>query len=245
MAWKELGTVADRRSYSTARDLMWAVPGFLTWAPGKVEMDEPYLKVLQMIQEGTLSAEEGERLLDALESTRAGAQTSGQPSVSPQRPPIPPENESPPEPAAPAGAPGWWRIAWVYVLALGVVLLAAGGLWVGWLARGNASLGWLGCAVPLILLGTLVVLLAWWSRVARWLHLHVRDEERDIRISMPLPLRLAAWVLRWLRPWVPGLRTTAVDELLLAMAGENAGGNVLVLEVEGEEDGEQVHLSIG
>lgn len=216
-------------------------------------MDDPHLKVLQMIQDGTISAEEGERLLEAL----------GEGGVAPQQEGVREEEAAgtvevlcpetghgavvrpAPEAEPPSGAPRWWRRAWVYVLAGGVALLAAGGIWTGWLARGNAGLGWLGCTVPLLILGTAVVLLAWWARVARWLHLRVRDGDKDIGISMPLPLRLAAWVLRVIRPWVPKLRETAVDELIMAMAEEPARGNILAVEVNDDEDDEEVKIYIG
>ncbi len=36
--------------------------------------------------------------------------------------------------------------------------------------------------------------------------------------SLPLPLRPAAWALRLARPWVPQLKDTAVDELILSLA---------------------------
>ena len=209
-------------------------------------MEDPSLKVLQMIQDGTISAEEGERLLEALGETRAApAEEAGRPAEPAAR--AQPEEVVWPagEPGAPYGAPSWWRRAWVYVLAGGVVLLAAGGVWTGWLARGNAGLGWLGCTVPLLILGTAVILLAWWARMARWLHLRVRDEDKDIRISMPLPLRLTAWVLRIIRRWVPRLRETAVDELIMAMAEENARGNILTVEVNDDEDDEEVKIYFG
>lgn len=207
-------------------------------------MDDSYLKVLQMIQDGTITAEEGERLLEALGERPAELPAPDRPADAPG-----PEEEvvvrMVPQQAPPSGAPRWWRRAWVYVLAGGVALLAAGGIWTGWLARGNAGLGWLGCTVPLLILGTAVVLLAWWARVARWLHLRVRDGDKDIRISIPLPLRLAAWVLRVIRPWVPQLRETAVDELIMAMAEEPTRGNILSVEVNDDEDDEEVKIYIG
>src|SRR5512136_684891 len=81
-------------------------------------MDAAYLKILQMIQAGTISAEEGARLLDALGQ---GPQQAEQPA----------DETSPDEgvaATAPAGPPSWARWAWVYPLAAGLGLLAIAGI---------------------------------------------------------------------------------------------------------------------
>jgi hypothetical protein len=205
-------------------------------------MEDPYLKVLQMIENGTLSAVEGEKLLDALEARPA--QTSAAPPAGPAPQPATapePSRESPPPPGPPAS----WQTIWVYPFIGGFLLLAAAGILTDSLVRGGERLGWLACTIPMLLLGALVVGLAWWSRYARWLHLSVRGKHEHVRISLPLPLRLTAWVLRFARPWVPQLRDTAVDEVILALADVDAEEGMLSVEVDDEEEGEQVRVYIG
>ncbi len=201
-------------------------------------MDEPYLKVLQMVQNGRLSAAEAEELLAAMESAEEAPPAAEVAAA-------PPPAAAVDEPAPPAGPPASWRRIWVYPLIAGFLLLIAAGIWTGSLIRGGEALGWLACAIPLLLLGALLATLAWWSSTARWLHLYVRDPEKTIRFSMPLPLHLAAAVLRVARRWSPKLRDTGVDELILALAEVDTQGQVLSVEVNEEEDGEEVRVYIG
>lgn len=201
------------------------------------EMEEEYHKVLQLIQEGVISAEEGAKLLDALDW---GSKPDDQP-----------ENGTLPESRSLAGEadafqggpPAWIHWAWVYVLTGGVVILGLAGIATTLLVQGGSRLGWLVCTLPLIAFGALVVALAWWSRTARWLHVRIRDEGTRVNFSLPLPLRPAAWLVRLARPWVPQLRDTPVDELILSMAEMEEEG-ILALEVS-EGDGEEVQVYFG
>ena len=205
-------------------------------------MEDPYLKVLQMIENGTLTAAEGEKLLDSLEG--GPAETS---AASPSAPVAEAAalQELASEPSPSAGPPRAWQLIWVYPMIGGFVLLAGMGVLTATLVQGGRALGWLACTIPLMILGTLVAVLAWWSRTARWLHLSVRGKDQNIRLSFPLPLRLTAWVLRFVRPWIPQLRDTAVDEVILSLADADLGDGVLSVEVNDEEEGEEVRVYIG
>jgi len=67
----------------------------------------------------------------------------------------------------------------------------------------------------------------------------------NITIAFPLPLGLVAWGLRIAQPFVPQLKDTGVDELLLAMQEELGDGHPFVVEVDEGEDGEQVQVYFG
>jgi hypothetical protein len=197
-------------------------------------MDTAYLKILQMIQDGIISAEEGAKLLDALgEGSQPADQSAGETSSD--------EGKAAP---TPLGPPAWARWVWVYPLAAGIGLLAVAGIFTGLVTREGSHLGWLACTLPPMLLGALVMALAWWSRGARWLHVRVRDGEKRINISLPLPLRLAAWGVRVARPWVPQLQETAVDELILSLAEADSQEGILAVEVN-EGANEQVRVYLG
>ncbi len=197
-------------------------------------MDSAYLKILQMIQDGVISAEEGAKLLDAL---GPGLQPADQPA-----------GEAPPDEGkaapAPVGPPSWARWVWVYPAAAGLGLLAIAGIVTGVVVREGRQLGWLVCTLPLMVLGALVMALAWWSRSARWLHVRVRDGEKRINVSLPLPMRLAAWGVRVARPWVPQLQDTAVDELILSLEEADSQEGILAVEVNEGAD-EQVRVYLG
>lgn len=122
------------------------------------------LRILDLIESGEISVEEGLGLLEAL----GGAE--GEVSETPP--------ETPAEPAAPAVRPTWVRVAWQVVLWVGVALLGGGGfLLVSFYAREGASSG-LTWGWVVFALGVLVVGLAWWLQRARWFYLRVNEQER-------------------------------------------------------------------
>ncbi len=66
-----------------------------------------------------------------------------------------------------------------------------------------------------------------------------------ILIGLPIPLRLAAGVVRVAGPWIPGLNATVVDEFLMALDGSLTRDQPLVVEVSRSEEGERVDVSFG
>jgi hypothetical protein len=64
-------------------------------------------------------------------------------------------------------------------------------------------------------------------------------------LSLPLPLTLAAWVVRVAQPFVPQLRDTGVDDLIIALRHSSAEGQPLVVDVQDDESGEEVQIYIG
>jgi hypothetical protein len=63
-----------------------------------------------------------------------------------------------------------------------------------------------------------------------------------VRISMPLPLKLAAWVLGFVRRFVPKLKETAVDEVIMSLSESD---QPFYVDVTDAEDGEHVQVYIG
>jgi hypothetical protein len=203
------------------------------------DMDEAQHKILQMIEDGSISAEEAETLLaamdmDALQDENveeaAGFEGSPSPGTVTER----------------RGMPMWWQRTWVYFLGGGLALAAIGVVVTAPISEGEISMGWLACTIPLMIFGALLAALTWWSRTARWVHVRVREEDNRVNISVPLPLKLAAWGVRVARPWVPELRETAADEVIMSLAEMDLQGQeMLVVEVDDEETGEQVEVRIG
>lgn len=199
-------------------------------------MDAEQTKVLQLVQNGTITAAEAERLLRAM---------GDDPEPLPEAPAT-----SEPAAAGPGGRrrgmPSWWERTWLYVFALALTL---GGVGLGFtilIAQGETRPGWLACTLPLLGFGGLLAGLTWWSREARWLHINVREPGEHVHLSLPVPLRPAAWALRLARPWVRQLRETAIDEALLGLADADIDGqDILVVEVDDAEEGEQVEIRLG
>ena len=168
-------------------------------------MSEDRLQILKMIETGQISTEEALKLLDALGESALPEEVEFE--TGSEAAPVNPQNR----------AKGWWifpTAAGAVVMAIGAPLLALG-------LTGRAALFWAICCgwIP-FLIGLAILTLGVWSRNARWLYLSIknaRSGRRNIALGLPLPLTLAAWVLRLVRPYVPQLRDTAIDEAILAL----------------------------
>jgi hypothetical protein len=264
------------------------------------------LRVLEMIDEGTITAEEGLRLLQAFSAADASADAADKvdflagpaesppdeaeiplPGSAPASPPPavveaagfaasqpgpaeasaePPAAELPPAvppsvsqaaaeplaPTSPAVLPAdarKWQRWWMIPVWIGVAITVFGGLFM-YLALRSSGIGfWFVCASVPFILGLLVIVLAWGSRNAPWLHLRVQqppgEKPERIAFSMPLPLRPAAWFLRTFGRWIPSLKEHAWDDVILAVGDKTSPENPLYIVVDEEETGEKVEIYIG
>ncbi len=88
--------------------------------------------------------------------------------------------------------------------------------------------------------------LSLWSRGAPWMHLRVRNGERDYRLSLPTPIRLAAWGLRAARPFMgERFKDADLDALTLSLDGDVSPENPFYAEVHDTESGNHVQVYIG
>lgn len=197
-------------------------------------MSNERLRILKSIESGEISAAEGVRRLEQLLETETS-------EVSPPADASVPAGEGD-RPPAEFPLPGLVRIAWQIVFAVGVAVLAGGGLL---LARaygreGTAGLTW-GWVV--FVLGLLVLVLGWWLQRARWFTLRVREHDgAAFTIALPLPLGLVVGVLRIAEPFVPQLQDMEADQLILAMRDELENDRSFVISVDEGEDGDQVEM---
>jgi len=228
-------------------------------------MGEEQLQILKMLEEGQIGAEEAAELLAALrpeeersfaalrmtddvrmtddarmtDEARMTDDEGGEPALRPE------------VAAEPSSAPGWegpparWSRFWIYPALVGGGLLILGAMVLGLLYAASAAPGWRVCGWLPMILGLVVAILAWWSRNARWLHLRVKEKgERNIAFSFPLPLTLTAWVVRLAQRFVPKLKETGVDEMILALRDSNRD-EPFFMDVQDDEEGEHVQIYIG
>ncbi len=199
---------------------------------------DPRMHILQMIEDGKISAAEGLRLLGALSRDAAAAGPAPEPAAPPR------DRDAPPDPA-------WsgWRRWWLIPMGAGIGITLIGGLLLYWAYAAAGLSLWLACAALPFGLGVLSMAVAASLRSAKWIHVRVdtgRDEwPRRIALSFPLPIGLTAWFLRTFGPHIPALKKTGVDEVIMALGEGTTPDNPLYVEVDEGRDGEKVKVYIG
>jgi hypothetical protein len=221
------------------------------------------IQILEMIENGTITASEGASLLKALEADDVveDIHVTGKDepeSVVSEGDPFPQKNESTAEPLsgdliADTFDPEIekWRRWWMIPLWIGVGITVIGGLLMAWAYQATGFSFWFGCSWLPFLLGIAVMAMAWSSRTARWLHLRVQQEPgewpRTIAFSFPLPLRFAAWVMRIFGQFIPKVNETGVDfdQLIQVLENSTNSDTPFYVEVDEGENGEKVQIYIG
>jgi SHOCT-like domain len=221
--------------------------------------EQERIQILEMIEKGVISAEEGVRLLNSLQG-EPGEESTPQPKSSTTtatgNPPTPEVVvETATTSAKAASAPfefdesiKKWRRWWWIPLAIGIVITVASGslMYLAYLRRGLGF--WFACLWFPLLLGVLVISLAAASRTTRWMHVRVHQEPgewpKTIAISMPLPIRFIAWILRTFKPHIPNMDKTSLDEVILAL-DKTSPEQPFYVKVDEGESGEKVEVYIG
>jgi uncharacterized membrane protein len=247
------------------------------------------MQILEMIENGQISAEDGVRLLQAL-----GPAPAELPEASPEFFPSSPANladtpaaiehansEAEALPVHPARAaeiaeeddatPGLgeqavepgatarseslpaearrWKRWWMIPLWIGVAITVSGGFLM-YLAvdQSGIGLGFLCAGVP-FLIGLALLVLAWQSRTAPWLHLRVQQKpgERPQRIafSFPIPIRPTVWLLRTFGSNIKEVDDLSLDEMLIAVGDKATPENPIYIQVDEGDQGEKVEIYIG
>ena len=206
-------------------------------------MENERLAILKMLEAGQIGADEAAKLLSALDQVEhAPAEAAqGDDLGAEQR-----DVETVPLVSEQAVIhQSRWARFWIYPLMAGGAGLILGSLVMALVYGTEAARGWLVCGWLPMILGLLVMLLAWWSRNAKWLHVRIHDDrKRRIAISIPLPLTFAAWVLRLIQPLVPQLRDTGVDDMIIALR-DSGSDEPISIDVRDGKDGEHVQVYVG
>jgi hypothetical protein len=227
-------------------------------------MDEQErLQILEMIEKGVISAEEGVRLLNSLqgEPEESAMTMLGEAPAHPQEPPasspIPEFIEPEPAPAeSRSSSPGErfesgiarWRRWWWIPLTVGIGTIVVSALLM-FVAYSRSGFGfWFACLWFPLLFGIIVTSLAAASRTARWLHVRVQqapgEHPQSINISLPIPIRFTALIMRIIKPRLSGLDNINLDEALLALE-KVSPQEPFYVKVDEDESGEKVEVYIG
>ena len=202
-------------------------------------MSEARQQVLQMLQDGKLTAVEAQELLQALEPAVITEETQEAIEGEIVTPVEPPDMDR-------------FRRFWQYPFFISLAVLIGVGL--GLRSMYQASEGaitfWFICVLLLFILTFTVTALAFMSRSAPWVHVRVKEKGgRRIAISLPLPMGLAQWGINIARNFVPDTEQRNLDmaaDFIRSARHDLKGPNTepLMINVD-DEDGDQVQVFIG
>lgn len=209
-------------------------------------MDSNRLEILQKIESGEVTPEDGLRQLNAIEDARP---TTGQEfSNSATDPevmvisPAHPDAGSMPD----ADAPDYGRfriISWALFGAfLLLTLISANWMIQGWQLRPYGWGFWLSW-IPFVI-GVLGMAT---SLNTRWLHIRVSEMEngkrKNIRISLPLPLGLVSWFFKMNPSWLPqGMRNQNIGETLSEVNQSISRNEPFFIEVDEEDQHVEIYI---
>ena len=201
-------------------------------------MSEARQQVLQMLEDGKLTAEQAQELLQALEP--AGGEA--------------PQEAVEGEIVAPVEPPDMdrFRRFWQYpfFITLAVLIVVGLGLRSLYQASDGVLTFWLFCVSSLFVLTFIMTALAFMSRSAPWVHVRIKEKQgRKIAISLPLPMGLAQWGINIARNFVPDAKQANLDmaaEFIRSARHDLRGPDTepLMINVD-DEDGDQVQVFIG
>ena len=198
-------------------------------------------KILQMVADGKISAEEAATLMRALDE--------------PAEEEIEVIEAAPGSGGAGSGAAEFeevrrraMRFAFI-PLWIGIILTVLGAWWM-YSIQQNAGLNfWFFCMTMPLLFGILLIVLGAGSGSARWLYVNVdrtyqHEWPRNITIALPLPLGLVGWFLKNFGSYINGMDRTTIDEVLMAISMAKSMTEPLIVNVDGD-GGERVQVFIG
>ncbi len=202
-------------------------------------------KILQMVEEGKISADEAASLMRALEDDGDGAEMEvfeteagsgferGETSA--------PEFES-----VKARARRFAMIPlWVGVF---IAVLSAWGIFA---IQQSAGVNfWFFCLLFPLMLGVLLIALGAGGPNSKWLYVNVdrreaHDGPKNITLGFPIPFGLTAWFLRNFGHNIHGMRNTNMDDIIQVLDATGKSGEPFIVNVNDDEDGEHVQVYIG
>ena len=139
--------------------------------------------------------------------------------------------------------------AWI-PLGVGIILTILTSWWMFSIQQKAGLNFWFFCMSLPFFLGILLIALGAGGRSSRWLYVNVdRSHQTDwpkiITLALPLPLGLAGWFLRNFGSHIEGLKGTSVDEILTAISVAKGMTEPLIVNVDESDSGERVQVFIG
>ena len=199
-------------------------------------------KILQMVADGKINAEEAATLMRALDDS-----AEEQIQVIEAGPSFGSEKTDAPEFDQVRRRANRFSSAF---LSIGIIFTVLSAWAMFGIQKNNGLNFWFFCMTMPLFLGILLTMLGAGSRTSRWMYVnvdrsHQTEFPRNITIAFPLPLGLVAWFLKNFGGSISGLKKTNVDEIIQAIALAKNISEPLIVNVDDGDDGEKVQVFIG
>jgi hypothetical protein len=210
-------------------------------------MEKTERKILDMVDQGQITADEGLRLMNAMNKGEPAQREQAGESDTFEAD-FPAAERTSAIPAEELTRMKQLKRWWLLPFGIGLVILLLGATWM-YMGYSNAGFGfgfWLAW-LP-FLLGIVIIAVSFNSRKGVWLHLKVKqapgESPQNIRISLPMPLNLAKWFFSTFGDRVTGLKDQPIGDIPSIL--ENLSPEEpFYLHVNDDEDGEEVEIFIG
>jgi hypothetical protein len=200
-------------------------------------------KILQMVEEGKISADQAADLMRALDADSVPAEMK---VIQAESGPGFEGSDAPEFEEVKSRARRFAMIPlWIGVF---VAVLSAWGIYT---VQQNSGLNfWFFCLLFPLFLGVFLIALGAGGQGSKWLYVNVdrreaHDWPQNITLGFPLPLGLTAWFLRNFGHNLRGMGKTNVDEIIQLLDATGKSGAPLIVNVNDDKDGEHVQVYIG
>lgn len=205
-------------------------------------------KILQMVADGKVSADEAAVLMRALDEA-AENEDAAEPEVIESGPAFGGAGSGAPEIEEVRRRAHRFSGAFLWI---GVIVTVLTAWWMFGIQQNSGLNFWFYCLGMPLTFGILLIALGAGSKTSRWIYVnvdrtHARDQDgpRKISLAFPLPLGFAAWFIRTFGDKIEGLKRTNVDEVVNAIAMAKNIAEPLIVHVDDTDGGERVQVFIG
>ena len=203
--------------------------------------DDERQQVLKMIRDGKITAEEGLKLIQALDADVSAQETDIIETAAHDRTQTGTNNS--PEFDRKINR---FRRLWLVPLSVGILITVASAYWMYSAVQGPGLGFWFYCSWLPFLLGIAAIALGFDSRTSRWIYIdiHQKPGEQPQRILLTFPLSPVRWLASLFGNQIPAEQKGAVDDVMRAIFKSSQSQEPLFVEVH-EDDGEHVQVYIG
>ena len=202
-------------------------------------------KILQMVEEGKISAEEAASLMRALDEDSAEGQIDAYHA----------ETGSGFERSG-ASAPEFDKVKararrFAMIPLWAGVAVAVFSAWGIFAIQQNAGLNfWFFCLMFPLMLGVLLIAIGSAGQGSKWLYVNVDrryadDWPKNITLGFPIPLGLTAWFMRNFGHNISGMNKTQVDGIVEVLNATGRSDDPFIVNVDDNDDGDRVQVYIG